>query len=83
MEVERRLTGHADERQQAAERRRRLEADAVAVERLLGVVGGAQLQLDRALGELRDRHRLQIEAQSLSRRRAPGSTAPGAISSRA
>jgi chromosome segregation protein len=62
MEVERRLTGHADERQQAAERRRRLEADAVAVERLLGVVGGAQLQLDRALGELRDRHRLQIEA---------------------
>jgi chromosome segregation ATPase len=62
MEVERRLTGHADERQQAAERRRRLEADAVAVERLLGVVAGAQLQLDQALGELRDRHRLQIEA---------------------
>jgi chromosome segregation protein len=62
MEVERRLTGHADERQQAAERRRRLEADAVAVERLLGVVGGAQLELDQALRELRDRHRLQIEA---------------------
>ncbi|HEX4216921.1 MAG TPA: hypothetical protein VHZ02_01015, partial [Acidimicrobiales bacterium] len=62
MEVERRLTGHADERQQAAERRRRLEADAVAVERLLGVVDGAQLQLDTALRELRDRHRLQIEA---------------------
>jgi chromosome segregation protein len=62
MEVERRLTGHADERQQAAERRRRLEADAVAVERLLGVVSGAQLELDQALRELRDRHRLQIEA---------------------
>jgi chromosome segregation protein len=62
MEVERRLTGHADERQQAAERRRRLEADAVAVERLLGVVGGAQLELDQALRELRDRHRLQVEA---------------------
>ena len=62
MEVERRLTGHADERQQAAERRRRLEADAVAVERLLGVVGRAQLELEGALGELRDRHRLQVEA---------------------
>jgi chromosome segregation protein len=62
MEVERRLTGHADEREQAAERRRRLEADAVAVERLLGVVSGAQLELDGALGELRDRHRLQLEA---------------------
>jgi chromosome segregation protein len=62
MEVERRLTGHADERQQAAERRRRLEADAVAIERLLGVVGGAQLELDGALRELRDRHRLQLEA---------------------
>ena len=33
-EVERRLTGHADERQLAADRRRRLEADATAVERL-------------------------------------------------
>ncbi|HEY6622958.1 MAG TPA: chromosome segregation protein SMC [Acidimicrobiales bacterium] len=62
MEVERRLTGHADERQQAAERRRRLEADAVAVERLLGVVGEAQLELDGALRLLRDRHRLQLEA---------------------
>ncbi|HXA31308.1 MAG TPA: AAA family ATPase, partial [Acidimicrobiales bacterium] len=62
MEVERRLAGHADERQQAAERRRRLEADAVAVERLIGVVGRAQLELDQALRQLRDRHRLQIEA---------------------
>ena len=62
MEVERRLTGHADERQQAAERRRRLEADAVAVERLLAVVGEAQLELDGALRLLRDRHRLQLEA---------------------
>ncbi len=62
MEVERRLTGHADERQQAAERRHRLEADAVAVERLLAVVGEAQLELDGALRLLRDRHRLQLEA---------------------
>ncbi len=62
MEVERRLTGHADERQQAAERRRRLESSAVAVERLLAVVAGAQLQLDGLLSTIRDRHRLQLQA---------------------
>ena len=61
-EVERRLTGHADERRQAAERRRRLEADATAVERLLVVVASAQDRLDLALAELRDRYRLQLEA---------------------
>jgi len=61
-EVERRLTGHSDERQQAAERRRRLEADATAVERLLAVVGTAQVTLDEALAELRERHRRQREA---------------------
>ena len=61
-EVERRLTGHSDERQQAAERRRRLEADATAVERLLAVVGTAQVGLDGALAELRERHRRQREA---------------------
>ena len=62
MEVERRLTGHADERQQAAERRRRLEADATAVKRLLVVVGTAQVGLDEALRQLRERHRRQVEA---------------------
>jgi len=61
-EVERRLTGHSDERQQAAERRKRLEADATAVERLLAVVGTAQVTLDGALSELRERHRRQREA---------------------
>ncbi|MDE3087310.1 MAG: chromosome segregation protein SMC [Acidobacteriota bacterium] len=61
-EVERRLTGHADERRQAAERRRRLEADATAVERLLVVVASAQDRLDSALAELRERYRLQLEA---------------------
>ena len=48
-EVERRLTGHAEERQQAAERRTRLESDATAVERLLGVVAEAQSGLDALL----------------------------------
>jgi chromosome segregation protein len=61
-EVERRLTGHADERREAAERRTRLEADATAVERLSAVVDSAQTRLDSALSELRDRHRRQLEA---------------------
>ena len=61
-EVERRLTGHAEERQQAAERRTRLESDATAVERLLGVVAEAQSGLDALLSSLRDRHRRQLEA---------------------
>jgi chromosome segregation protein len=62
LEVERRLTGHADERRQAAERRQRLEADATAVEQLSAVVGAAQVRLDAALAELRERHRRQLEA---------------------
>ena len=61
-EVERRLTGHADERRLAAERRRRLEADATAVERLSAEVARAQGELDAALVQLRDRHRRQLEA---------------------
>ena len=61
-EVERRLTGHADERLQAAARRTRLESDATAVQRLLGVVAEAQAGLDSLLSSLRDRHRRQLEA---------------------
>ena len=56
-EVDRRLTGHADERREAAERRERLEADATAVERLSAVVATAQARLDGALAELRERYR--------------------------
>jgi chromosome segregation protein len=89
-EVERRLTGHADERRQAAERRERLEADATAVERLLEVVAGAQSQLDGALVELRERHRLQLEAvraggarlEELRRRRSANEHELAAIRSR-
>jgi len=62
MEVERRLTGHADERQEAAERRRRLEADATAVERLLGLVGSLRETLEGTRAELRARHQRQLEA---------------------
>jgi chromosome segregation protein len=79
-EVERRLTGHAEERQQAAVRRTRLEADATAVERLMGVVAEAQSGLDALLSSLRDRHRRQLEAvraggarlEELRRQRAVG-----------
>ena len=62
MEVERRLTGHADERQEAAERRRRLEADATAVERLLALVGSLRETLEGTRAELRARHQRQLEA---------------------
>ncbi len=61
-EVERRLTGHADERRQAAERRQRLEAGATAVGRLQSVVISAEARLQTALAALRERHRLQLEA---------------------
>jgi chromosome segregation protein len=61
-EVERRLTGHAEERAEAAERRRRLEADATAVERLLAVVATAQGELDATLARLREQYRRQLEA---------------------
>ncbi len=56
------MTGHADERRQAAERRKRLEAAATAVLRLTTAVGSAQERLDAALAELRERHRRQLES---------------------
>ncbi len=63
-DVERRLAGHVAERERAAVRRRRLEAEATAVERLgalvegharhlSGVLIGLQEQRDRQLAELR------------------------------
>ncbi len=61
LEIDRRLTGHADERRQAAERRKRLEAAATAVQRLTTTVASAQERLDAALAELRERHRRQLE----------------------
>ena len=61
-EVERRLTGHADERREAAARRERLESHANTVGRLLALVVSAQDVLEVALGEFRTRHRRQREA---------------------
>ncbi len=61
-EVERRLTGHADERVEAAERRQRIESDVRAVERLRAMVDEAQVALDAMVRTLRERHRRQLEA---------------------
>ena len=61
-EVERRLTGHAEERAEAAERRRRLEADVTAVTRLLSVVAAVQGELDGSLAGLREQYQRQLEA---------------------
>jgi len=66
-DVERRLAGHVAERDQAGERRRRLEADARAVDRLGEVVGRHAARLN-GLGE-----RLQAErSRQLDEVRAGG-----------
>jgi len=90
MEVERRLEGHAGERLQAAERRRRLEADARAVDRLAAVVAEAHRRLTSLLEELRTRHRAEVEAakaggarlESLRRERAAAEHELAAVRSR-
>ena len=62
-EVERRLEGHAEEREAAAARRQRLEADGVALERLGRLVGrGAREARRGVLEALRTDYRHQVEA---------------------
>ncbi|MHB8330393.1 MAG: AAA family ATPase, partial [Acidimicrobiales bacterium] len=60
-EVERRLAGHVAERQQAGARRRRIEADASAVDRLHGVVEGAAQRLAGVLERLQELRARQID----------------------
>ncbi|MGH9083078.1 MAG: hypothetical protein ACRDWN_07015, partial [Acidimicrobiales bacterium] len=60
-EVERRLAGHAEEREAAAARRVRLEADGVAVDRLGAVVGRERGRLEAVLDALRTDYRQQVE----------------------
>ncbi|MGH9109550.1 MAG: AAA family ATPase, partial [Acidimicrobiales bacterium] len=60
-EVERRLAGHAEEREAAAARRVRLEADGVAVDRLGAVVGRERARLEAVLDALRTDYRQQVE----------------------
>jgi chromosome segregation protein len=54
-EADRRLTGHSTERAQASERRCRLEADAVSVDRLEATVGGCAARLATLLERVRER----------------------------
>ena len=60
-EVERRLFGHAEEREVAARRRRRLELEGVALERLQHLVRREQDQLDAVLVALRRAYADQSE----------------------
>ena len=60
--MERRLEGHADERQAAAARRRRLEADGRALERLGALAEGERARLESVLDTLRLDYRNQVEA---------------------
>ncbi|HVX23618.1 MAG TPA: AAA family ATPase [Acidimicrobiales bacterium] len=61
-EVERRLEGHAEEREAAAARRRRLEADGVALDRLGRLVEAERQKLEGILETLRADYRHQVEA---------------------
>ncbi len=61
-EVERRLEGHAEEREAAAARRQRLEADGVALERLGRLVDAERGKLEGVLETLRTDYRQQVEA---------------------
>lgn len=60
-EVERRLAAHADERDEAAARRARLEADGVALAHLGEVVDAQKIRLEAVLDDLRNDYRLQVE----------------------
>ncbi|HTZ08613.1 MAG TPA: chromosome segregation protein SMC, partial [Acidimicrobiales bacterium] len=60
-DTERRLAGHVEERARAGERRRQLEAAAVATVRLRGVVDGHARRLGVMLTLLQDRRSRQLE----------------------
>lgn len=77
-DVERRLAGHAAERQQAAVRRQRLEADLAVVQRLATVVERHRQRLDPTAEQLRRQRDRQLDQarrggerlEELRRRRA-------------
>jgi chromosome segregation protein len=84
-EVERRLEGHAEEREEAAARRRRLEADGVALGRLETLVDGERQRLEGVLDALRVDYRQQVEAvraggERLETLRRDRATAEGRLS---
>lgn len=61
-EVERRLTGHVEEREAAARRRQRLEADAEALHRLERLATGVGAEVAGLLETVRVAYREQLEA---------------------
>jgi len=60
-DTERRLAGHVEERQRAGDRRRRLEAAALATERLATVVEAQVARLVTLLDHLRERRSRQLD----------------------
>ena len=68
-EVERRLAGHVEARAQAAERRERLEAEAIAIERLGAVVDGARDRAESLLEVRREAYAAEMQAVRASNER--------------
>lgn len=68
-QVERRLAGHVEARQQAAARRERLEAEAVAIERLGGSVADATERLNTLLSIRREAYSAEMQAVRASNER--------------
>ena len=60
-DVEKRLSGHAEERQLAESRRRRIVSDTVAVERLQGVVEAHQARVESVASQLQELRDQQVE----------------------
>jgi chromosome segregation protein len=60
-DVEKRLSGHAEERRLAEERRHRIVADTVAVERLQTVVESHQLRVESVAAQLQELRDRQVE----------------------
>ena len=61
-EVERRLSGHAQEREEASRRRMRIEADLTALGRLASLVGEISSRLEALHAEVEREYREQLEA---------------------
>ena len=68
-EVERRLAGHVEARQQAAERRQRLEADAVAIGRLASAVASITDRAVTLLDRRREAYSAEVQAVRASNER--------------
>jgi len=68
-QVERRLAGHVEARQQAADRRQRLEGDAVAIERLAASVAGITERSELLLDRRREAYAAEVQSVRASNER--------------